>query len=782
MGKKKKWLRFAFLAVLVLIISAGLAVGAVFYIASRDLPAVSLLHEYTPSLVTRIYSEDGEILDEFFVEKRVLVPIEDIPLYLRKAVIAVEDAKFYRHHGLDYRGILRALIVNLKNMRIRQGGSTITQQLARSLFLSPRQDIMRKLREAILARRIEQVLSKDEILELYLNQIYFGRGTYGVQAAANLYFGKDVKDLNLSECALLAGLIRSPAEYSPYNHPDRAKLRQKVVLKRMHEEGYITEIEYKKAYSRDLYLKKPEKREEIAPYFVEYIRQYLISKYGPEKVYKGGLQVYTTLDSYLQKSANMAVKEGLRVLDKRQGFRGPIAHKSKEEIDEWLKGDRGSLTRSNILPGDILEGIITKVKTSYATVRAGNLTGTISLENMLWARKRLSGDKFKKVTFRRDATARDILSVGDIILVRVLDIDREKGVTFALEQEPLVEGALVSIDPLTGYVKAMVGGYDFKRSQFNRAVQARRQPGSAFKPFVYGAAIDAGFTAATMIDDSPISYEIPGWKKNWTPENYDGKFYGPMTLRDGLVYSRNVVTIKLAEEIGIDNVIRFARRMGIKSRLDRNLSLALGSTGVSLLELTSAYGAFANHGVRIEPIFIKYVTDSEGNILESSVPVAEKVLSRQTAYIITSILQDVIQRGTGRSARILGKPLAGKTGTTNRFTDAWFVGYSPNLVAGTWVGFDDMKSLGYGEAGSRAALPIWIAYMKMALDHVPDMIFPIPDDIIFVKIDPQNGLLAPPDLEDFVVEIFKKGTEPVETSDIEGVRPARYIEQDTQLD
>ena len=781
--KQKLILKAIALLLVILLIAGGIAGGAGYYIASHNLPKVESLREYRPSLVSRIYSDDNKIVGEYFVEKRVLVPYKAIPVNLKQAVISVEDDAFYSHQGLDYKGIARAFWVNLISLDIKQGGSTITQQLARSLFLTPEQTIIRKLKEAILAKRIESILSKDQILEIYLNQIYLGRGAYGVQSASQIYFGKDVRYLTLSESALVAGIIRSPRLYSPYLYPDRVKKRQKFVLNRMVDEGYITEDEYKKAYKEDIFLKKYEKQEEIAPYFTEYIRQYLVSVYGVEKVYKGGLNVYTTIDYNLQKAATLSVKNGLRALDKRQGYRGPIVHKSRTEIQEWLEGSIGALTQDDILPGDIVEGIVIGVEDAFATIKAGRLAGRISMENMLWAKKRLGGPGFKKVTYLKDdSTARDILLVGDVVYVKVVSMTDDKNVAFALEQEPNVEGALLSIDPATGYVRAMVGGFEFKRSEFNRAIQSRRQPGSAFKPFVYGAAIESGFTTATVIDDSPISYSIPGWNKDWTPENYDGKFYGPMTLRDALAYSRNVVTIKLAEKTGIDRVISFAKRMGIKSNLERNLSLALGSSGVSLLELVSAYGVFANQGIRVEPMFIKYITDNNGRILERSAPVAEEVLSSQTSYIMTSMLEDVIQKGTGRRARGLGGAAAGKTGTTNNYSDAWFVGYTSNLVTGTWVGFDDMRSLGHGEAGSRAALPIWIEYMQNVLSHIPPSYFPIPDDIMFVKIDPYNGLIASPNLTDFQVEIFKKGTEPVEVSKFTGHRPARYMIDDEPVD
>ena len=650
--KKKMTVKIIGLFVAVFIIVIGIAAGAGLYIANRNLPRVESLREYRPSLVSRIYSDDNKIVGEYFIEKRVLVPYKSIPVYLKQAVVSVEDDAFYSHKGLDYKGIARAFWINIISLDIKQGGSTITQQLARSLFLTPEQTILRKLKEAILARRIEGILSKDQILEIYLNQIYLGRGAYGVQSASQIYFGKDVRYLTLSESALVAGIIRSPRLYSPYLYPDRVKMRQKFVLKRMVDEGYITEDEYKNAYKEDIFLKKYEKREDIAPYFIEYIRQYLVSVYGVEKVYKGGLNVYTTIDYNLQKAATSSVKNGLRALDKRQGYRGPIVHKSRTEIQEWLEGSIGALTQDDIIPGDIMEGIVIGVEDAFATIKAGRLTGRISIENMLWAKKMLSGTGFKKATYLKDdSTVRDILTVGDVVYIKVISINDDKNVVFALEQEPAAEGALLSIDPATGYVRAMVGGFDFKRSEFNRAIQSRRQPGSAFKPFVYGAAIDNGFTTATVIDDSPISYSIPGWNKDWTPENYDGKFYGPMTLRDALTFSRNVVTIKLAERTGIDKIISFANRMGIRSNLERNLSLALGSSGVSLLELANAYGVFANQGIRVGPMFIKYMTDNNGRILERSAPVAEEVLSSQTAYIMTSMLEDVIQKGTGRRAR-----------------------------------------------------------------------------------------------------------------------------------
>jgi penicillin-binding protein 1A len=728
---------------------------------SRDLPSVQSLREYKPSLVTRVYSEDGKIVGEYFVEKRVLVPLSAIPVHLREAVISAEDDSFYKHRGIDYRGVARAFVVNLLAMEIKQGGSTITQQLARSLFLTPDRNFTRKMKEAILAWRIEQVLSKDQILEIYLNQIYFGKGAYGVQSAALTYFDKDISKISLPESALLAGMIRSPGGYSPYNHPEEAKMRQKQVLRRMFEEGFLTEKEFTEAYQQNLYLKKPLKEEELGPYFLEYVRQTVVAKYGAQRLYRGGLNIYTTMDYDMQLAATQTLKEGLRNLDKRRGYRGPIRRKPLTEVAEDRAGRSGALAPSEISAGDILEGTVLKVSKDSALVSLGTSTGRIKRVDMLWARKRLKGPDFTRASYHQDAMVNDILSPGDVIMVRVLALEKgTQPAVLSLEQEPMVEGALVSMDPSTGAIKAMVGGYDFRRSEFNRAIQSRRQPGSAFKPVIYGAAMELGLTPVTLFEDAPVSYEVPDRMEPWTPENYDKKFYGPITLREALTYSRNVVTVKLVEQLGIGNVIDFARALGIKSPLDRNLSLSLGASGVSVMELTSAVGVYANEGIRIEPMAIYSIEDASGNRLETHFPQGAQVISPQTAYLITNMMEDVIQQGTGRAARSLGRPLAGKTGTTNDFTDAWFIGFSPNLVTGVWVGFDSIQSLGDRESGARVALPIWMNYMQQALQKIPEKPFTIPEGIIFLKIDPDTGLLARPTSLDFVVDVFRQGTEP----------------------
>jgi len=749
---------FLFLSVLTL-----LGIGGTLYYFSRDLPPLDALGTFMPSQATRIYDDENRVIGQFYIEKRVFVPISQMPKNLVQAILAVEDARFYSHQGFDSIRIIRAFLKNIESGRIRQGASTITQQLTRSLFLSSERTMERKIKELLLARKMEEVLSKDEILEIYLNYIYFGHGAYGVQVASKTYFGKNISEISLEEAAFLAGLPKAPNDYSPYRHPDKAKFRQRIVLKRMVDEGYISQTEYRNAYEKDLIFKKLHAGEDFGLYFKEHIRQYLISRYGDDVVYRGGLNVYTTLNEKMQRQAEAALQNGLRQLDKRQGYRGPLRKYKPTEAAEQGEIQQASLPTSRPNVGDFLEARVLSRDSRYATVEAGGVTGKIMLEDMAWAGHRLPGsDIGKNKSPVANPTPADILGLDDIVEVRVKAIDPgSKAVFFRLEQEPIVEGALISLDPASGTVKAMVGGYNFNKSEFNRAMSARRQPGSAFKPIIYGTAIDRGFTPATILIDNPVIFTDPDTHKVWKPENYEKKFYGPISLRDALTFSRNLATVKLLRQIGIGPVDTFAKRIGIDSPLTRDLSLALGSSGVGLLELTSVFGVFANEGVRVEPALILSVTDSNGRILETHDPIATRVISKETAYVVTNILEDVVQRGTAKQARVIGRPIAGKTGTTNEFTDAWFVGYTPNLASGVWVGFDDNHPLGNRESGGRAALPIWIDYMDEALNPLPVIPFSIPDDIVYAKIDRATGLLAP-EGEDGDYEIFVKGTEPTE--------------------
>jgi penicillin-binding protein 1A len=659
--------------------------------------------------------------------------------------------------------------VDVVAMEMREGASTITQQLARSLFLTQEKSLKRKAKEILLALKIERMLSKDEILEMYLNQIYFGHGAYGVQAAARTYFAKDIGDLALAELAFIAGLPKAPTNYSPYFNPERAKQRQGVVLKRMLDEGFLTDDEFRAAYRQDLYFAKYQPQEQIAPYFLEYLRQQLTATYGEELVYKGGLNVYTTLNVEMQTAAVDAVREGLRAIDKRQGFRGALAH-GQTPPESWESGG------APLKRGDIVEGVVTKVGPQQAAIVVAGGSGVLPIEDAAWARKRLSPPDFRTAEMRGGAALNNIVAVGDRILVRVTRRDDRGGYSFALEQDPVVEGAAIALDPRTGAIRAMVGGYDFKRSEFNRAVSARRQPGSAFKPFIYAAALEAGWTPSSMLIDAPVIYDDPVLERVWKPTNYEDRFYGPITMREALIHSRNVATVKLLEDVGVQRAIDFARRVGIASPLAKDLSLGLGSSSLGLLEITSALGVFAAEGRRVEPSGLRSVTDHAGNVLAYYEPVPAEAVSRETAYLITNMLEDVVQSGTGIRARALGRPVAGKTGTTNEFADAWFVGYAPNLAAGVWVGFDDRRSLGDREAGASVALPIWVNFMREAFKDLPVQAFAIPDGIVFAKVDPKTGELAGPNAP-AKVEMFVRDTAPTVVPN-----PAPSVSRFRQLD
>jgi penicillin-binding protein 1A len=695
------------------------------------------------------------VIGQFFVERRILVPLEKIPKHLVNAVIATEDSRFFEHRGLDYVGIARAMVTNVVSGRIRQGASTITQQLARSLFLSPKRDFERKVREALLAIKIEQMLGKEQILELYLNQIYFGHGAYGVQAAAQTYFNKEVGQLTLPEAAFLAGLPKGPSDYSPYNHPQAAKRRQASVLKRMVEEGFIANKEAERALSETLPFRRLA-RDEPAPYFVERVRQRLVAEYGETMVYKGGLQVYTTLSRSAQAAATASLQEGLRQLDKRQGFRGPLRRKaSPEEAGGATRV--GPISAAQLHEGEIYEAIVTKIGRDGLVVSVQGVSGKIANDDLMWVR-RPRGSEAKMKDAGKPPT--DLFKVGDVIEVGVKKLGGPLA-QFTLEQTPQVEGALLSLDPRTGGILAMVGGYDYKRSEYNRTVLAKRQPGSAFKPIIYATAVDRGLSPGTPVVDSGVVYNENDPEMIWRPENYDQKFYGQILMRDALAHSRNAATVRLLEKIGIAPVVDLAKKVGITSPLANDLSLALGSSGVTMQELVAAYGVFMNQGISLEPYMIESVTNANGEVLETHLPEPRQVISKETAYLITNMMEDVIQRGTGQAARGMGRPLAGKTGTTNDFTDAWFVGGAPNLATGVWVGYDEIKPLGEKETGAHAALPIWMAYMKDVLQPLPVIPFAIPENIVFAKIDPATGMLAP-DGASGVVEVFVKGTEPTQ--------------------
>jgi penicillin-binding protein 1A len=756
------WLRIATVTTIVLccIVVGGLA--GILWIVTRDLPTFDSFQDYHPSLVSRVYADNGEIIGQFFVERRLYTPIENIPQSFTQAVIATEDTRFFEHPGLDVVGIGRAAWTNLKKGGRFQGASTITQQLARALFLSPERTYQRKIKELILALKMEWVLTKEQILEMYLNQIYFGHGAYGVAAAALTYFDKSVSDLSLPESAFLAGLPKAPNTYSPYRNPDLAKFRKELVLGRMAEAGFITEEEVKAAMATTLSYRH-QSLEPIAAYFLEEVRQRLVDRYGETLVYKGGLQIYTTLNIAMQKSAEEAVQTGLRNLDKRQGWRGPVGHVEYDAKDFTPPNNFPELQnpRAALVHG-LYRALVTNVTKQSAQILIGNTyKGSILFEDMRWAKRQLekTGDVRTAVVREKASSPLQLLKVGDIIEVAPKNGTVESG-EFVLEQTPLVEGALIALDPRTGAIKAMVGGYDYTRSQFNRAVVARRQPGSAFKPFIYASALQQGLTPATLILDAPVVYEDVDLDRVWKPENYEKRFFGTISLREALRHSRNAATVRLLEQIGVPEVVNVASKLGIRSPLSRDLSLALGSSSVTLQEITSAYGAFADQGLWLEPYLQTHVKNLNGEILEQHLFEPRQAMTKENAYLITHMLIDVIQSGTGRMAKSIGRPLAGKTGTTNSYKDAWFVGYAPNLVTGVWVGFDGVRTLGRLETGAHAALPIWTQFMDQALRGLPVMTFPIPEDIQFAQIDTKTGDLPSKNSQHISTEVFRKGTEP----------------------
>ncbi|NVM57139.1 MAG: penicillin-binding protein 1A [Desulfobacterales bacterium] len=783
-GKKltlRRLLYFFYTTVIIFSLVAGLFIGGMYFYFTKDLPKIWSLKDYRPPIITTVYSDDNRKIAEFFEHRRIVIPFSKMPKMLIDAFIAAEDARFYKHKGIDFFSIARAFLKNIEAGTIIQGGSTITQQVAKSFFLSPQKSYSRKVREAILAYRIDKAFTKGEILFLYLNQIYLGHGAYGVEAAAENYFGKSVSELNLAECALLAGLPQAPSGYSPFLHPKRAKQRQIYVLNRMIAEGYITNLQATEAINTELDIKQRRNwYVEEVPYYTEYVRQYVEEKYGKDLLYKEGLKVYTAVNIEMQKIGRAALNHGLRALDKRQGYRGPVKHLEPDELEAFSQNLESILDKEPLEPDKIVQGVVVAVndREKMATVRIGREQGRLHLVDMRWARK---PDPEVAHYNARVKQVSDVLEMGDVILVQVKGRQEETEMwDLALAQTPALEGALLCMEAETGHVKALIGGQDFKVSQFNRAIQSRRQPGSAFKPIIYAAALDKGYTPATIIIDSPVVFEDTEREFTWKPRNYEEKFYGPTLFRTALARSRNVVTVKILRNIGIDYVMEYAKGLGIESNLSRDLSIALGSSGVSLLELVRAYSVFDNQGYRVKPCFVTKILDRDGNVLEENHPESEKVIEKSTAYIITNLLQGVVQHGTGRRVKPLNRPVAGKTGTTNNLYDAWFAGYTPRYVTGVWVGFDEEKSLGIDETGAKAASPIWLEFMQTILKDKPVRVFQVPDGVVFAKIDAETGLLAIPESKHTIFECFKEGAIPTEYTKKPGsiTEPGQFFKSD----
>lgn len=701
-------------AVLAMLVGFAIVVAAFIRATLQDLPNVGSLEQYVPPLVTSVTDTSGQPVGEFYTERRTTVPLTEIPVDLRKAVMAIEDTDFYSHWGVNPKAILRAMVSNLMAGRVVQGGSTLTQQLAKTIFLTREKTLDRKFKELLLTLQMEQRYSKDEILQLYLNQIYFGAGAYGVEAAARWYFGKKAQTLNLAESALLAGLVRSPNRYSPVTDAERAKDRRATVLRRMRDLGFITEAEETEANAEPISNVAIGRKDKEAHYFLEEVKQILEPKYGLERLEQGGLQIRTTLDIKLQRAAEKIVEQHLANYDLQYATAS-----LKEYNDHLLK----------------------------------------------------------------NATEQEKVQISTV--------------------PPNIQGALIMIDVHSGAIRALVGGRDFKTSQFNRALQAKRQPGSSFKPFIYAAALEGNFTAATVVDDYPLVYidvesdptllaEATTYaqihdaildnlqmndealmeleedkrkeilKKFWRPQNFDGKFMGPLTLRRGLQMSRNLISIRIIDSIGPRAVVRWARAAGIRGWMNPVLSLALGTSVVSLEELTSAYGTIASGGLHAQPYFVERVTDRRGNVLEETAPKVESRLNPQTVFLITNLMKGVVERGTGYYARRLGRPLAGKTGTTQDQRDLIFVGFSPDVVCGVWIGYDDFRPLKKGLTASAIAVPLWTDVMREALRNIPPRDFPVPPRIEFAKVDSDTGYLALPTCPKVILEAFKEGTVPTE--------------------
>lgn len=756
---------FAVFFIVCLLIAGG-TVAYFWNLWSSNLPYIGSLKEYRPPVITEIYSADGEVIGRLWEERRIVKPLDQFPEHLIQAFIAAEDGRFFEHEGVDVKGIIRAFITNLKAGRIEQGGSTITQQVTKSLLLQDTErTYRRKFREALMSLQLEKEFTKEQILFLYLNQIYLGQGAYGIEAAARTYFDKASSDLSLSESAMLAGLPQAPARYSPVASFDRAKARQAYVLERMKEEGFIGEDQRAAALAEPVTIQASEENPFFkAPYFSEHVRRYLVDTYGKDTVYRDGLKVYTTLDLSAQQAARAALTQGLEALDRREGYRGPLRNVEAGPGEAFLAGWEEKHPEFRPVKGAVAEALVELVddRQGRVEVSVGPWKGVIPVDRMSWARKpnpdvnALYVKKIKKPSL--------VLGAGDVVLVRVAGEPSEGDeLTLELYQEPLVQGALLCLERETCEVRAMVGGRDFSQSQFNRAVQSRRQPGSAFKPIIYSAAIDKGLPPTHMILDT-ANPKIGEGDRVWKPKNYERTFYGKTLLRTGIVHSRNVITIKLLEKLGVGYVIDYARTMGIEAPLNRDLSLALGSSGLSLLELTRAYSVFANKGRLGTPLFVLRVEDREGRVLEEHSPSYAEAVSPQTAYVMTDLLKAVIQEGTGRRVRKLGRPAAGKTGTTNDLKDAWFMGYTPELVTGVWVGYDEPTPMGKGETGSRAASPIWLQFMETALEGRPVVDFEVPEGVIFANVDPDSGLLA---------SRYTKGS-PIRQAFIEGSSPEEH--------
>ncbi len=771
--------------VVLFVIGAGVA-GYLIWKVSEDLPEYAVLKEYEPPVMTRLHASDGTLLAEYATQRRLYLPIQAVPERVIQAFLSAEDKNFYSHIGIDFFGIARAVVTNIDNYRNGRrlvGASTITQQVAKNFLLTSDQTLERKLKEALLALRIEQAFTKDQILELYLNEIFLGLGAYGVAGAALQYYGKSVHELTIDEAAYFAALPKAPNNYHPFRRTERAIERRNWVLDRMHINGFITAEEAEEAKAKPLTVTPRATGAQIvaADYFAEEVRRELLDRYGHEKLYGGGLSVRATLDPRLQVIARQALVKGLRAYDRRRGYRGPVGQidisggwaEAVAEVDAL--GDIEPWQMAVVLEVNETEariGLRPKPGPDGALPDRRDL-GRIPLANLSWA-KWASGER----RGREIRAVGDVLTVGDVVYVNA-DAQAEEAGVYTLEQVPRISGALAAIDPWTGRVLALVGGFSYDQSQFNRATQAKRQPGSAFKPFVYATALDNGYSPASVVMDAPIEFRIGG--RTWRPSNYSGKYYGPSTLRTGIERSRNVMTVRLAQDIGMPLITEYSRNFGIYDDLLPVLAMALGAGETTVLRLTAAYAVLANGGRRITPTLIDRIQDRQGKTIfkheERQCPDCrvegwqgqeepdiidnrDQILDPYTAYQITSMMEGVVLRGTARSVQALERPIAGKTGTTNDEKDAWFVGFAPDLVVGVFVGFDTPRPMGRGMTGGQLAAPIFTDFMREALAGEPPVPFRVPPGINFMPINGKTGLRTAAGAPGAILEAFKPGQEP----------------------
>ena len=733
---------------------AGLSAALIY----PSLPSLEVLTDYRPKVPLRIYSEDGALLGEFGEERRAVVRLEETPVILRQAILAAEDERFYEHGGVDTLGVLRAALSNVVSGGAKEGASTITMQVARNFFLSSEKTFRRKLNEALLAIKIEHALTKNEILELYINHIFLGQRAYGFAAAAQIYYGKPLKNLSLAEAAMLAGLPKAPSAYNPVVNPTRAHARQRYVLGRMLKLGYITQAQHDQAIAERLRIRhSPQDFEVPADHVAELVRQYMHQRYG-DQIYVSGMKVYTTIRRGEQQAAADAVLKGLVDYNRRRGYAGPEGQMElpadPKAANDHLDAHLPDLQEA----GGMLPAVVLAVDKKRILARLVSGEGIeLGAGELKFAQRFLSPDTPAKKRLRRGS------------VIRVVRLD---GKTWQLTYLPQVEAALVALSPENGAIRALVGGFDFSRNQFNRITQAWRQPGSSFKPFIYSAALDRGLTPATVLDDAPISldpFETGGVL--WEPKNFDGTMEGPITLRDALRKSKNLVSIRVLQTVGIDTARQHVARFGFDmARIPPYLTMALGAGEVTPLAMATAYSAFANGGNLVRPYLITRITDKTDRVLESfQSPPVERILDARNAFIMTTLLQDVVRRGTATAAMSLGRSdLAGKTGTTNDHRDAWFAGYNPTRVAVAWVGYDQPRPMGGGETGSVAALPIWMGYMGRVLRDVPDQPYSMPPGIVTLKVDARTGVPVPEDAEGRI-EYFYEEFLPSQTSVPEAV-------------